>query len=86
MFWSKNLNIFAQDIQNQSVREAFQTKKLENFGPGPNRGVQNNDSFSSYEDQKHKTLSINMAKYTIILTDFVPIFFISNLFQILIRG
>ena len=38
MFWSKNLNIFAKDIQNQSVREAFQTKKRENFGPGPDRG------------------------------------------------
>ena len=42
--------------------------------------------------QKHKMLSIvvlNMAKYTIIsliLTNFVPIFFIYNLFQKNVRG
>ena len=42
----------------------------------------NNDSFSSYEDPK------NMAKYTIIsliLIDFVPIFFIFNLFRRIFR-
>ena len=54
------------------------------------------DSFSFHfhlmRTQKHKILSIivlNMAKYTIvslILTDFVPIFFIFNLFQRIFRG
>ena len=62
------------------VREAFQTKKRGNLGNVPNRS------------QKNKMLSIvvlNMAKYTIIsliLTDFVPIFFIFNLFRKFFRG
>ena len=48
--------------------------------------------FHLMRTQKHKILSIavlNMAKYTIIsliLTDFVPIFFIFNLFQRIFRG
>ena len=54
--------------------------------------TKNNNSFSSYEVQKHKILSnvvLNMSKYTIIsliLIDFVPIFFIFNLFRRMFSG
>ena len=70
------------------VREAFQSKKLGNFGLGPNR----QGGRVVKRTQKHKVLSIvvlNMAKFTsisLLLIDFVPIFFIFNLFLRIFRG
>ena len=63
-------SISSSNLWSICFSETFQTTKQGNLGTGPN-------------------VVLNMAKYTIIsliLTDFVPIFFIFNMFQRIVRG